>query len=159
MTTRKELIALKVNLPTYLRELSMLFGRPVVEDDLLSLDETRALQERSRQQKREPVWRVEVPFTERRSKRFNALVSSLRDLNPSPVHVWIDRVDVCGVPRAVRLKDLRFDFEFSALSSGIVTVSTADLADDMVLDFSRDEQGSEVLQIEVSGPRWTSASY
>lgn len=156
---RRELIARKVNLPIYLSQLSELFGGPVTQEQLLSVEETSALQEQSRKHKREPMWRVEVPFSERLGPRFKSLLSELRDRNPRPVHVWIERAHTCGVPRAVPLADLNFGFEFHRLPSGIVTIATADLEDDMILDFSRDEQDKETLEIEVSGPRWGNARY
>lgn len=156
---RKELIAFKIRLPRYLSELSSLFGRTVTHDELLSLPETTALQEQSRLSKREPEWSVEVPFSERLGGRFVALLRALSDLNPSPVYVWIEGVQVCGVPRPVPLADLHFDFGFSDVSGEIVSISTSDLADRMVLDLSKDEIGREMLQIEVSGPRWSAVKY
>jgi len=156
---RQEVIALKVNLPRYLSELSNLFGRPVSKEELLSPDETAVLQQQSRVHKRELPWRVQIPFSERLGRPFKALLSALEELNPSPVYVWIKHARECGVPRPTQLRDVHFDFDFAALPSGIVSISTSDLADDMVLEFSKDENHQEILLVEVSGPRWRTASY
>lgn len=158
MDLRKRL-AYRAHLARHLSELTVLLNYDVTAEVLLSLEETEDVRARSRLLAREPSWRCEIPFSEKTGARFVTLLHALHDFNSSPVYVWTPLANPCGLPRPLPLIEVNFAFRFDLNREGIFSILTSDLADEMLLDFSKDERDEEVLEIEVSGPHWGRARY
>lgn len=149
----------KLNLPQHLRELSQLVGRKVEPEELLSLVETEAVRAQAMTVQRQPSWRCELRFSDKRSPRFGRLLQAIRERNPSPVYLWTPLSNDCGLLRPVSLSDVRFDFDFAVNKDGILELLTADLQDRMLLDFSEGPDGEQLLEVEVAGANWGQATY
>lgn len=149
----------KLNLPPHLRELSQLVGRKVEPEELLSLVETEAVRAQAMTVQRQPSWRCELRFSDKRSPRFGRLLQAIRERNPSPVYLWTPLSNDCGLLRPVSLSDVRFDFDFAVNRDGIVVLLTADLQDRMLLDFSEGPDGEQLLEVAVAGANWGQATY
>lgn len=156
-TDRAARFAYLRGLPRYLSELGELLGRTVTAADLVPLDESRSIRSQLECISREPMSRLRSSFQELRSARFRHLIDRLTALNPSDICVWTPASDACGLLRARPLQSLRWDFPFDINPEGILTFFTSDYADGMVLDFSREDDGSESLEIDLRGEHWAHA--
>ena len=54
---------------------------------------------------------------------------------------------------------MNFNFPFNINEEGIIAFVTNDVADRMLLEFSINSVGQEVLIVETQGPNWASAMY
>lgn len=138
----------------YLGQLTQLVGREVTEAELISLEESRAILAACKSVVREPTSRSHLSFEEKNSERFRALVERLCALNPSDVYVWMLASNACGLLRAGPLPSLNWSFRFDINPDGIIMLFTTDCADEMMLDFSREEDGREELELHLSGTHW-----
>jgi hypothetical protein len=139
---------------SYLLQLARLVRRSVRPEDLLSLEETEAVRTRANTVRRRHLWRVELPFSEKSTPRFRGFVHDLMQLNPSPVYVWTELSNACGVLPPVPLDMVNFDFDFDTDPTGVLVLLSADLQDKMLLDYSESESGRRTVEVEVSGDHW-----
>ncbi|MFT3912597.1 MAG: hypothetical protein QM704_00510 [Anaeromyxobacteraceae bacterium] len=151
-TTSKKLRRSR-HLARHLTELGRLLHKEVRTEDLLSLDETEALLARSKAvTRRAPDWKSSFPFAEKEQR----LSRPIRPIHAEMVYVWTALANDCGVHRLVRLSELDFRFSFDFSPEGILTVISEDLENQMLLDWHKDN-GVELLDLEVTGPRWSAA--
>ena len=54
----------------------------------------------------------------------------------------------CGILMIDSLQEFNFDFSFEDMRSGIITLTRADLFEEILLDFN-EENGVEYLEIEI----------
>lgn len=141
-------------LPRHLHELALLVGRPVDETELLSLDETNLLRDRSNNIARATGAKFTIPFEEKQDPRFRRFLAQLSEANPSDVYFWTPASNRCGLLRPHSLKELRPDFPFDLNPDGIFVVITSDLADELVLDYSLGDNDEQLLEVETSGAHW-----
>lgn len=139
------------HLARHLTELGRLLRRDVRPDDLLSLPETEAL--RVRMAKRTPDRKESFPFAEKNGRRLSPLVHAFQE---DLVYVWTALSNDCGVHRAVPLSEVDFSFPFAFSPEGILSIVSQDLGDHILLDWY-EEGGAELLDLEVTGPRWSAA--
>ena len=158
MSELSDKIALRRELSRHLRELSLLLGRPVHKDELLSLDETRRVRARANEIERQPLVRFAIPFEEKGEAVFAAFVERLANANSSDVYLWTPASNICGVLRPIPLRTVRLAFPFNLNPEGIVVILTSDLADQLLLDYST-EVDEQLLQVEVSGKHWGGVTY
>jgi hypothetical protein len=151
-------LAYKRELPRHLTVLGKLLNRQVNAQNLLSLDETDAIRERSKSVVRRPSSRFTIRFSDKTGPRFQALIRTLQDRNPSPVLVWTLSADVCGFPRPVQLSEIDFGFEFDLEPNGVLVFITEDLCDKLLLDYF-EEDGERLLEVELSGAHWGDVHY
>jgi hypothetical protein len=142
------------NIARHLSELSSLVSREVRREDLLPLAEADKIREDSKKVQYSPSWSTEIPFARKTEVVFQDFVRKLERLNANPVYVWTPASNQCGLLRPIPLHDLNFGFDFSINPEGILVVLTSDLRDRLLLDYSRDAAGQEVLEIEASGEHW-----
>lgn len=159
MTDRHERFTYLRELPRYLTELSVLLGRPVSASDLVPLHESEAIRAAHRAVSRMPLSRAEFSFGVLRSERFREFIARLRRTNPSDVYVWTPASDACGLFRAESLDTLNWSFPFEINREGILVFFPSDHADEMVLDFSRGDDGREVVEIDLLGPHWGAQAF
>lgn len=60
---------------------------------------------------------------------------------------------------AVSLAEIKFDFDFAINDEGILSFTTSDLTDKLLLDFSSTPEGEQVMTVETQGPNWVSAVF
>lgn len=157
---RRLMLRQKVHMRDHLDELQALVGRPVRAEELESLERTKVLGEVARKQF-SPLEKltVEIPFSDRLSERFRDFVHRLRASNPSPVYVWIERANECGALLLPTITSVRFDFDFSIESNGIISISTHDQSDRLVLDFYVSDDGDKRMTVSTQGNAWGKIKY
>lgn len=155
VTSNKAALEFKRNIARYLDELSKIAGRSVLETELTPLDQTGAMRDADIDRRSKRI--VEIPFELKSSPQFGVFVDDLCRLNPSPVFVWTPRTRYCGAFRVDSVKHINFGFPFSLNPEGIISLSTSDLCDEMVLDFSETNAGMRVLEVELVGVNWSKA--
>jgi hypothetical protein len=142
-------------LPAYLRELSVLAGRSVTEEEVSSLEEVENL--------RAPPDSVSARTNERKftmlfrhktGVAFENYIESLFAANPSPVYIWTHRTRICGAFVLGSIRELNRSFGFRLNEDGIVSVTTTDFRDELVLDWF-EEHGRELLEVNARGERWS----
>jgi hypothetical protein len=154
MSELSERIAFERELPRHLRELSVLLRRTVHRDELLSVQETKAVRARANEVARQPVARFEMKFEEKRTPRFADFVQRLARANPHDVYVWTPASNLCGLIRPIAVERVNIGFGFDLNPEGILAILTSDLRDQLLLDYSAGEGGEELLEVEVSGEHW-----
>jgi hypothetical protein len=140
------------HLARHLTELGCLLRREVRPEDLLSLYETEVLLGRAA--KRTPGRKETFPFADKARGRLSLLVHAFQD---DLVYLWTALTNDCGVYRAVPLAEIDFSFPFEFSPEGILSVVSQDLGDRILLDWY-EEGGVELLDLEVTGPRWSATN-
>lgn len=149
----------KLYLRQYLSELTALAGRDVLEDELGSVDEAVHMRELAKATLGERHEVAQIAFSEIFSNRFKKFIAKLTKANESAVLVWTPRTIFCGTFRVPSLEAVCFGFNFDINPEGIITFMTERMEDGMILDFSVDDQGGQILQIETQGAHWGQVSY
>ena len=144
----------------YLSELSILMGYPVQAGELGGLDQAGEIRAAVLAGTAAQAGsRFELSFSEVASERFKRYLQRLIASNPSPVYVWTPRTIDCGALTVDSLLRMNFNFPFNINEEGIIAFVTNDVADRMLLEFSINSVGQEVLIVETQGPNWASAMY
>ncbi len=158
MNDRKDEIRRRVNLHGYFDKLEHLTGyRPEIDDLTSPQFVVQIRAELSNHLKSAPVAKTVIPFTERLSSRFAALIGDLELRNPHPVFVWIEAANECGFTKPIRLADFRFGFEFERIPEGLISLITTDAKDKMLMDFEVDDDGLKIMTVELHGSDWGNA--
>lgn len=144
----------KRELTRHLRELGLLVGRAIGEPELLSLAETRNMRSQANLVVRQPVNVFDIAFEEKRELNFRKFLERLAEANPCDVYVWTPAANLCGLLRPLPLSAFRVEFPFDLNPESIVAILTSDLRDQLLLDFSRNSDGRQRLDVEASGERW-----
>lgn len=152
-------IAFNRHIGRHLAEAGRLLRRELHRDDLLTVSETEALLTRAKGVKRAPAWKRELEFAEKSRPRFASFVKALEARSEGGVYLWTPLAASCGVPRPVRLSEIDFAFPFDVNPEGILEVLSVDLANRLLLDYSRDDNNREVLELEVEGASWGAVIY
>jgi len=158
MNERAERFVYLRNLRGHLRELSVLVGRPVGKDELLTIPETRAIRARSKHVVRPAPTVFEIPFEERGGNRFASFMARLAAANPSNVYLWTGTTIDCGLLQGFPLMEFRVTFPFELSPNGIYSIVTTDLLDRLVLDYEN-RDGQQWIEVEVSGEHWGEVVY
>ncbi|MDC8011819.1 hypothetical protein [Tahibacter soli] len=148
-----------LHLKEYLAELGALTGRTVYERELSGIEEVVATREAAQKFRIQQSDRVEIPFSGRRSERFDAFVRQLYEANPRRVSIWTPRTIDCGMIFAPSIASINFDFDFSINDDGIISFLTEDIADYLLLEFSESSDGGKILQVETGGAHWSPVAF
>jgi hypothetical protein len=149
----------QLRLKRYLGELSALTGRSVKADELGDLEQVVALRAAAQKLLEDAPAQFEISFSDRTSERFKRFLKSLAAANPSSVYLWTpDSID-CGVLLVPSLDAINFAFDFNINDDGILSFTTSDLNDRLLLDFSSTPAGEQVMTVETQGPHWARAIY
>ena len=156
---RQKTIIYRANIREYLQKLNCFLLRSAQEGDLLSHEETLHLRTRAKPQVENEVREFSIPFEEKTSDQFQNYLRKLSKANSSAIYVWIDRTIDCGTIAIPSLTDFNWSFAYDCDPDGTLTLVTTDLEDRMLLDYSEDNQGKRVLEVKVTGNRWSEISY
>jgi hypothetical protein len=160
MSEISQKIQFKRNLAKYLDELKMLTGKDISPKELTSIEEVGHVRAASMAAlKGNGKARFAIAFDERTSDRFRNFVLSLRNANSRPVYIWTDRSDSCGLYKVESIDQVNFAFPFDINSNGVVTFRTEDFSDKLLLDFSEDDLGERILEVELTGKHWSLVQY
>jgi hypothetical protein len=152
-------LAYRRNIKGYLSQLKALTGQEVNEKDLMPLEIVEDIREKSKVLIQKPKQKLVIPFEEKEEIRFQRFVQNLNQLNPDPIYIWTESTNSCGLFGIPSIAKFNFDFEYSVSRKGIIVLLTKDLTDKMVLDFGDDPKGARLLEIELIGDHWPSATY
>lgn len=155
MNDRMQRVRRYLKMPVYLKELAVLVGRPVREEELSSLEQMESVRRKPGSIPKE-CYSIEIPFAAKSDQKFEKYTKQLTTLNPAPLYIWTDRSNDCGLLKVNSLSQIVFSFPFDLNMDGIISIVTSDLADSMVLDWS-EEYGKKILVVETHGIQWSKA--
>lgn len=95
-----------------------------------------------------------IPFADKESPTFSAYIRRLAAAHSGPVILFTPRTASCGAITVPSLDWVNFSFPFDLNKEGILSILTADLSDRMLLDFFQEDEGPNLLEIEVQGDYW-----
>jgi hypothetical protein len=142
----------------HLQELSLFVLYEVFEADLLDVDLARHLKQQMAEMTDLPRRRLRIRFEETKLPGFQTFVDRLYARNMSPVLIWTEFATTCGPLRIGSITDVNFDFGFDANAAGIVTLTTIDGTDRLLLSWEEDDNGRQILDVEITGKQWTLAA-
>ena len=144
----------------HLAELTVLLGRPIAEIELESLEKTASLVDEVKKRFQTPnALTFEIPFGDRLLDLFKHFVMKLHASNPSPIYIWVERTNYCGVLRVPSVCSIKYDFDFWIERNGVISLVTEDLKDKFVLDLLLSDDGEERLELRVQGENWGGIKY
>lgn len=141
----------------HLQELSLFVLFEAFEADLLDVDVARHLKKQMAEITDLPQRRMRIRFEDTTTPAFHALVDRFYHLNMSPVLIWTELAATCGPMRIGSITDVNFDFGFDANAAGIVTLTTIDGSDRLLLSWEEDDDGKRLLDLTITGHQWTKA--
>ncbi|WP_445371981.1 hypothetical protein ACH518_04160 [Methylomonas sp. HW2-6] len=154
MIEKDKNIAYKRNIAKYLQELNRFCKKKPVENELLSLDETQNIRDNSKALDTAIVRRHRIGFDKKNDEKFLDFVGSLYEKNRSNIYIWTPLTMACGTYKIDSILDFNFGFEFDSNPEGIVVLLTSNFTDKITLDFSMDESGKRILDIDLVGDNW-----
>lgn len=158
--TRQDLIWQKSNMKSYLELLSTLTGRSIAEKDLCSLEDVIAMRERSLASLPQPTASFDAAFVDLSSDRFAQFICRLKAANTAPVFVWTVQTIYCGALFLPSIDAvLELDFEAISQGEGVISFSTDQPKDRLLLDFDEIQSGQKMIAIETQGPNWLNVAY
>ena len=156
---RRKKIQFKLNIKTYLAELKELTGEDISPLFLSSLEEMEEIRRKSLHLKDIDKIKYTANFSMKNSDRFRKFIANLSKANNSPVYIWTKRANSCGLYKAASINAVDFSFEFDLNTEGIVTFTTENANNELLLDFYRNSKEQETIKIEVTGKDWYSVSF
>ena len=156
---RRKKIQFKLNIKAYLAELKELAGVEITPKSLSSLEEMEEIRKRSLHLKDIDEIEYTANFSVKNSYRFKKFIANLSKANNSPVYIWTERANSCGLYKAASINAIDFTFGFELNTEGIIAFTTEDTNNELLLDFYRDSKERETIEIEVKGKDWHSVSF
>ena len=155
----RQKIEYKKNLAPYLSELRRLTGTDVSSESLISVEDTEKIRQKWLYLKDTNTNKIVIDFSEKNSERFKKFITNLNKANSSPVYIWTEKSNMCGLYKAASIDAINFDFPFDISPDGIFVFVTEDLENELLLDYYYDSGDREMLEIEWQGKHWHSVSY
>ncbi|WP_143684731.1 hypothetical protein [Variovorax sp. KK3] len=143
----------------HLEELQVLLGRRVAAEELLSLEQTEQLRQASQHFRAAPITAYEIDFCEKMTGRFHALIDRLAISNPSPVYLWATYSVECGTLAVPSLHDIHFDFDFAVGDMELLSMTTSDFQDRLLLNWFESDDGARRLSVQTQGKHWAAIKY
>lgn len=137
----------------YLLELKKLTGVDI-NGDLLLTEDIEEIREKSSALADKEGTRFIVDFSEKDTEQFRNFVRNLNKANDAPVYVWTNSANSYGLYKATSINSIDFSFSFDVNPDGIIVLLTEDLNDRLLLDFYRNSEGREILELELYGKHW-----
>lgn len=160
MTDRKSRISYLANINKYLASLAKIVGKEVKREDLLSLEEVEKLRQKKANYLNYSVNRHEVSFSCLTPTEVQKFFEELYLLNKKSTYLWIEGSNECGLLMLPSIKSINYSFLFDPGLIQILTFSTVDLEDRLLLDIDLNEDNQPLmLTIESQGKNWSSIKY
>ncbi len=144
-------------MPTYLKELSQLSIDKFDEKYLATPEVTEKI--RKEVKRSELKKKIEIFFEEKEAERFRCFVNNLHEHNKSPIYIWTERSNTCGIYEISSVIRFNFGFPFTVNHEGVIVLMAKNLTDEMILDFYDDFDKKKKLEIELFGPNWSNVNY
>ena len=143
-------ICSREQMDAHLRELEILTGRRPESQELLPSEQIERLRQRIVDTTYTPTMTYVLPFG---APELWTLAKQLREADETNVYVWTPSSTMCGLLPPVPLRSVNFGFPFEVNPEGIISLTTANLSDCLILDFSEERSG-RVVEVEAMGPKW-----
>ncbi|WP_277557991.1 hypothetical protein [Ereboglobus sp. PH5-10] len=154
MSSIQQYINYRKSLAKYLEELRELINVPVTEVTLVPLDEVARIRKKLVEKITIcPQKKFRIPFPEKTGQRFRTFIEQLEQLNSSPIYIWTEAANGCGLFQASSLIKINLDFSYDVNSQGIIVILTKDLRDRMIWDFF-EENSEKIIEVELMGETW-----
>ena len=131
-------------LPQYLEELNKILKIHVDSTNLSSIVEMDEVRQNILAKKLK--YKFKILFNEK-EKLKEIIFSNIERFNDK-YYVFTSYSMNCGILMIDSLQEFNFDFSFEDMRSGIITLTRADLFEEILLDFN-EENGVEYLEIEI----------
>jgi hypothetical protein len=141
----------------HLQELSLFVLYQAFEADLLDVEVARHLKKQMAEMTDLPQRRLRMRFEETTTPGFLAFVDRLYRYNMAPVLIWTEFATICGPMRIGSITDVNFDFGFDANAAGIVTLTTLDGGDRLLLSWEENDDDQRILELTITGKEWVKA--
>ena len=147
------------NISNYLLELEILANRKITRDEISSLEVVHSIRKISLQLNNYSTYTFSIAFSEKESNRFKSFIDKLSMTNCGQVYIWTERTNVCGLFKVNNIKDINFSFPFDINPEGILVFVPVTLEDQLLLDFSLDSTGKQIIEVETQGRNWSKITY
>ena len=147
------------NIASYLLELGMLANKAVNKSDLSPVEEVDEVRAGASNLENLPTEKFKVGFSEKDGSQFSRYIQGLYDANNEQVYLWTGKTNTCGLYKVGSIKDVDFSFPFDLNEEGIVVFLSVDMKDKLLLDFSIDSSGNEIVELESQGLNWPNVKY
>jgi hypothetical protein len=148
-----------MNINSYLLELKEFTGVDVKREFLSSVEDVKKIIKKTLLLKDTNKNKFAIDFSEKTSERFKTFIANLKKANNSPVYIWTEKSNVCGLYKVASIDAVNFAFRFDLSPEGIVEFVTEDLSDRLLLDYYYDSDDREMLEFEWQGKHWHSISF
>lgn len=145
---------LKKSLPKFLSKLEAIISSDVEENRLLTVDESNRLIDSSNLGLPKTKTGFTIDFSRKNNRNFREFINALYQANSSPVYVWIEDSNIHGLYKAPSIRSINFSFPFDIDDNGIIVFRTDDCKDKLLIDFY-EENGCEMLDVEIQGCNWS----
>ncbi len=154
-------LSYKKHINAYLDELEIFCGKRPQEYELISLNETESIRAKSASIIDKGSRKFHINFDEKGSVQFEKFITDLHEGNSSQIYVWTPLSDSCGLFKVSSILDFNFDFPFDVHDDGLIALFTDDFEDEIILDFSYDQEESskKILEIELHGRNWPAIDF
>jgi DNA-directed RNA polymerase beta' subunit len=140
-------------LEKYLAEIEKLSLQKITSNDLISLEKTEELRVKSLiyDSKNYPV--LKDTFLFKQKEKLKQVLDKLYNLYSGKILIFTDYSEYCGCIELKSLKYFNAYFDFKDEHSGIISIISKDLKNNLLLDFY-EEESEFYLDIEVQGKNW-----
>ena len=156
VTNRREYLN---NIDSYLLELEMLADLKLSKDDLSSLKEVENIRDAALNLKSSQSSKFEIDFIDKSSDRFVHYIQNICQTNDDQVYLWTSKTNSCGLYKVDSISHVNFSFPFEINKEGVLVFLTADVNDKLLLDFTIDDAGKKVIEVETQGLNWPSVEF
>ena len=147
------------NIDSYLLEIEELTGTDITPGLLSSIEDMEKIREKSSALKDLDKLNFVMKFELKNSDRFRQFIANLNKVNNSPVYIWTEKSNVCGLYKVSSINAVDFSFKFDINDEGMVIFLTENCQDRLLLDFYKDRIDKEMLNLEVKGKHWYSVPF
>ncbi len=159
MSDLEQRLAYKKNLKYCLLELAHLTKKQPSESQLLPLNAKDGIRKEASQLQGKPCLKFRIDFEGKKSPRFSHFVERLYQSNPSPIYIWTELTDACGLFEIDSILEFDFGFSYDVNREGLILLLAKNMIDKMTLDFYENSQGQKILEVEITGDNWSTVIY
>ncbi|WP_085907097.1 hypothetical protein [Kiloniella majae] len=144
---------------SYLKDLRLISGNIVRRGDLLDLDRTQKMREKSRDFSNRETYEFEIDFDKKASTGFRSYIEKLHKVNPGRIFVWLPETFDCGAYSINSLLDLNWEFRNHEMKSDIIVLVNENFQEKILLDIFDNDVGEKRIKLEICGEKWPSVIY
>ena len=151
MLSKRELLIKKASrkkyVQKYLAELNSICTKPVTEDQLLSLEETYDIIEKTTSHiPSESITKEQINFDQK--IRLRHVIDEVKTSFDGGLYLFTEHSKMCGALYLEDIYQFNSDFNFAAEHAGIISLINREITFKLLLDFY-EEQSQQFLKIEL----------